>query len=43
LHHSKSKGGVIADELVEEWRKFSLTANEGSGFTVEDDAIERIR
>ncbi|GMY38425.1 hypothetical protein FCV25MIE_33669 [Fagus crenata] len=29
----------MAEELVEEWRKFSLTEDEGAGFTVEEDAM----
>uniref|UniRef100_A0A2N9GLP4 Reverse transcriptase domain-containing protein n=1 Tax=Fagus sylvatica TaxID=28930 RepID=A0A2N9GLP4_FAGSY len=29
----------MADELVEEWHKFSLTENEGPGFTIKDDAM----
>ncbi|GMY06340.1 hypothetical protein FCV25MIE_01579 [Fagus crenata] len=29
----------MVDELVEEWRKFSLTEDEGPGFTIEDDAM----
>lgn len=29
----------MADELVEEWRKLLLTSDEGTGFTVDNDAM----